>query len=230
MAIHNPVDSLGNLQVDFVWGNMPLQPDDARDEDHLLDPALNSHYIATAGWNNFPRFVPNTIGDGDPTVNIIVPNVVGLNKDIAIPRLENAGLDVTANEIAGGSAVISSIYVRNSEGTTNDYVEVTTSTAHGFVVGDTVTVVVTSVSGRTGNYVSQLQGQKTISWVGTGSDNHKFRWAVTTNYTFSNTNSVGTCLINSKHNNVKTQSIAPFDQVYGSDVDFNDPITIEYYN
>lgn len=51
----NPVDDLGNVQVDFVWGNLPLQPDDQRGL-NTLDPALDNHEIATEGYNGYPGF------------------------------------------------------------------------------------------------------------------------------------------------------------------------------
>lgn len=71
----------GNEQVDFVWGNTPLQPNTDRDaeggavvviepnaEENVgwsgysvypsgqLDPALDNHVIAVTGYNGFPGF------------------------------------------------------------------------------------------------------------------------------------------------------------------------------
>ena len=51
----NPVDTNGNVKVDFVWGNMPLQPNDQRGMAQL-DPALDSHEIAAGEWQGFPGF------------------------------------------------------------------------------------------------------------------------------------------------------------------------------
>ena len=55
----NPVDDGGNVKVDFVWGNMPMQPDDERAGGHKLVPSLDSHNIATSFWNDFPANTPN---------------------------------------------------------------------------------------------------------------------------------------------------------------------------
>lgn len=54
----NPLDTNGNVQVDFVWGNMPLQPNDARDEGAELDPDLDNHEIVYEGWNGYPGYTP----------------------------------------------------------------------------------------------------------------------------------------------------------------------------
>lgn len=68
-------DSGGNVQVDFVWGNFPLQPDDDRGE-NTLDPTLDNHSIATTGWANFPKFIPNYAGDGDTGFEVVIPDVL----------------------------------------------------------------------------------------------------------------------------------------------------------
>ena len=227
MTKHNPVDSLGNIQVDFVWGNMPLQPDDQRGED-TLDPALDNHYIADEGWNNYPGYTPNTIGDGDPYLNIICPNVVGLNKDNARTILERAHLVVTGNPIAGGTATISNVYAHTSYDYNNRYAEITTSAPHGFSVGNVVNVIVTSTSPAiSGSYLSQFNGTKTITYV----ESTKFRFSLSSNnYGVSNRSAVGTVVNPSRHFIVTAQSIAPFATEVGSTVDYGDEITITYYN
>ena len=51
-------DDLGNVQVDFAWGNMPLQPNDDRD-DSFNDLYLNTggnHDINATSWNQYPEF------------------------------------------------------------------------------------------------------------------------------------------------------------------------------
>lgn len=70
-------DSGGNVAVDFVWGNLPLQPDDDRGE-ATLDAALDNHVIATTGYSNFPGFIPNYSGDGDTGLETVIPNLRGL--------------------------------------------------------------------------------------------------------------------------------------------------------
>lgn len=51
------LDTGGNQAVDFVWGNMPMQPDTGRGT--VLDKTLDSHNIAGYGYNGFPGFVAN---------------------------------------------------------------------------------------------------------------------------------------------------------------------------
>jgi hypothetical protein len=72
------VDSSGNQAVDFVWGNVPMQPNDDRAAtisniggstgDYgwaattqvasvRLDPALDNHANVEAGWSGYPSFV-----------------------------------------------------------------------------------------------------------------------------------------------------------------------------
>lgn len=53
------LDDLGNVRVDHVWGNMAMQPNDARGV-NVLDPILDNHQIAYLGWNGYPQYVPNT--------------------------------------------------------------------------------------------------------------------------------------------------------------------------
>lgn len=87
----NPVDDRGNVRVDHVWGNMPLQPNDARGE-NVLDYSLDNHEIAETGRYGFPSYDPTWIGDGDDVPNVVVPNVVGLGNVAAETAIEGAGL------------------------------------------------------------------------------------------------------------------------------------------
>lgn len=70
-----PTDDAGHPQVDFVWGNLPMQPDDERGMD-TLDPALDNHIIATTGYSNYPQFIPNYAGDDDAALEVVVPDVL----------------------------------------------------------------------------------------------------------------------------------------------------------
>jgi hypothetical protein len=93
----NLVDDAGNVAVDFVWGNFPLQPNDDREENggELLDAELDNHSIAYEGWNGYPLYTPNTAG-AEGAGYIVVPSVIGLATAVATNILEDAGLDVTA--------------------------------------------------------------------------------------------------------------------------------------
>ena len=127
----NPTDTSGNVKVDFVWGNMPMQPDDARETSPTqtvtaggsqnvswtnygtiasakLDATLDNHIIATAGWEGFPDFIQGAPYD-DTTANKTVPNVVGLTESAANTALVAAGLVkgavTTADNAAGATAL-----------------------------------------------------------------------------------------------------------------------------
>jgi len=89
----NPVDDGGNVQVDYVWGNLPMQPNDARGM-ATLDPALDNHVIAAEGWSGYPSFIPNFEGDGDAVPNVTVPDVRGLDATAAEAALVAAGLEI----------------------------------------------------------------------------------------------------------------------------------------
>lgn len=98
----NPLDSGGNVQVDHVWGNLPMQPDDARGE-NTLDPALDNHIIATTGYNGFPAYIPQTAPYDDTTPNVTVPNVVGDSQGEAEAGIEAAGLEVGTVSVTGNA-------------------------------------------------------------------------------------------------------------------------------
>jgi hypothetical protein len=101
----NPVDDAGNVRVDHVWGNMPMQPNDARGE-AVLDPALDNHNIVYAGWNGFPGYTPNDGVSQDLIPNVTVPNVVGKVQATAEEDIEDVNLvvgDVTTADNAAGA-------------------------------------------------------------------------------------------------------------------------------
>jgi hypothetical protein len=76
----NPVDSAGNLQVDFAWGNMPPQPNDVRtlasdtttpttttdpvysttNTNKRLIPGKDNHDAVLGGWGGYPFFSAGT--------------------------------------------------------------------------------------------------------------------------------------------------------------------------
>ena len=125
-------DTLGNVAVDFVWGNMPMQPDD--DRVTPLDPDLDSHVIATSGYNGFPDYTP-VEPYLDDIANIAVPDVVGMLAAAAEAALEDP--DVGLVYAAGAT-------VDNAGGATvgNDLKAASQLPAAGTVVnvGTTVTV------------------------------------------------------------------------------------------
>jgi hypothetical protein len=81
--VGNATDSAGNVRVDFVWGNYPMQPNDDRTDGtpvatvaanasqnynwngyseypsaRLTPATTNNHTVAEAEWNDYPSFLP----------------------------------------------------------------------------------------------------------------------------------------------------------------------------
>lgn len=106
-----PTDDAGHPQVDFVWGNFPMQPNDERETN--LNWNLDNHVIAEIGWSNYPQFIPNydgliqydhlnnvlnndTQNDGDPDagLEVVVPDVVRMKVNEADSLLSAVGLNL----------------------------------------------------------------------------------------------------------------------------------------
>jgi hypothetical protein len=116
----NLLESAGEVAIDFVWGNFPIQPNDARPDAASatlsesvttrvagrLAPALDNHIIALSGWNGFPQYSPNTTGEdvAGPTDYVLVPSVVGLTTAIATDLMRDASLTVTVATAATNAA------------------------------------------------------------------------------------------------------------------------------
>jgi hypothetical protein len=83
-----PRDDSGEIQVDFVWGNIPLQPDEDRGM-ATLDPALDNHVIATTGYSNYPAYIPDYSGDEDADLEYVVPDLVRKTRSEAWDLLDN---------------------------------------------------------------------------------------------------------------------------------------------
>lgn len=134
----NLLDSAGNVVVDFVWGNFPLQPNDVREENGggLLDATLDNHSIAYEGWSGYPLFTPNTEG-AEGAGYIVVPSVIGQTTANATDILEDAGLVVTVGSAATNAA--KSITRVNVTATTAANVY-TSSASTAYPVGAKVTI------------------------------------------------------------------------------------------
>jgi hypothetical protein len=107
----NLLDDSGEVAIDFVWGNFPIQPNDARPDalENRLDPALDNHIIALSGWNGYPQYDPNTTGEdvAGSTDYVLVPSVLGLTTSLAADAMKDASLVVTT--AAGATNVAGSI-------------------------------------------------------------------------------------------------------------------------
>jgi hypothetical protein len=134
----NLLDTAGNVAVDFVWGNIPMQPNDEREENgqtELLDPDLDNHSIAYEGWNGYPLYNPGEAG-AEGAGYIVVPSVIGETTANATDILTDDGLVVTVGTAATNAA--STITAVSRTGTTATI----TSTGAGakYPVGTKITV------------------------------------------------------------------------------------------
>lgn len=98
-------DSAGNQFVDYVWGNMPPQPDAGRETP--LDASKGFHAMLKNAYNGFPGYTP-VAPYLDEIANVAVPNTVGLTESAANAALVAAGLVkgvvTTADNAAGATA------------------------------------------------------------------------------------------------------------------------------
>ena len=115
------VDDKGNVAVDFVWGNFPLQPNDVRRDNggSNLNYALDSHNIAEDGWNGYPQYTPNTTGSQSGGVDYaVVPNVLGQLTADATDTLLDSTL-VASVQTAATNAAKTVTDINRTSGSTN---------------------------------------------------------------------------------------------------------------
>ena len=198
------VDDKGNVVVDFVWGNFPLQPNDDRTEPNLLDWSLDGHIIADSGWGGYPLFVANSAGSdvAGSTDYILVPSVLGKTTALAIDALEDAGFATKA-----GVNTITTASAATNTATQPTRINVTATTAATvYVSGGTGTWPVgTKVTIATGTGIpTALVG----TWTVTGGDSSTLVISGT-GWTVADTGSItpGTKLTGAT-GTIKTQSIA----------------------
>lgn len=166
----NLVDDAGNVVVDFVWGNFPLQPNDVREENGgaLLDATLDNHNIAYEGWSGFPLYTPNTEG-AEGAGFIVVPSVIGETTANATDILEDAGLVVTAGTAATNAALSITAVSRTSGNTT----ATVTATGAGaaFPVGTKITIasLASPNGGLNGTWTVTAVATDTVSFVSAAS-------------------------------------------------------------
>ena len=164
MAVNNVgnlLDTSGQVAVDFVWGNMPMQPNDDRPNTATgrLDPALDNHINALSGWNGYPQYSPNTTGEDvvGATDYVLVPEVRGFTTALAVDAMKDASLTVTT--AAGATNTASTITAVARTGTT---ATITSSGAGAKYPVSTKVTVASLVSPDT-----DLNGTWTVTAVGT---------------------------------------------------------------
>jgi len=102
----NLLDSAGNVAVDFVWGNFPLQPNDVRLESggSLLVANLDGHAIAYENWNGYPLYSRPGLAGLEGSGYVVVPSVLGVATALASRILTDDGLTVTTATAATNTA------------------------------------------------------------------------------------------------------------------------------
>lgn len=216
----NLVDDKGNVVVDFVWGNFPLQPNDDREENGggLLDAALDNHSIAYEGWNGYPLYTPNTEG-AEGAGFIVVPSVIGQTTANATDILEDAGLVVTV----GTAATNAKKDITRINATSATVAVVYTSSAStAYPVGTKVVIAAGTAAGSDPvNVPAALVG----TWTVTAATSTNITIAGT-GFTVADTTGINsTGNINGLAGTIKTQSVAA-----GADeVEVGDAISIVAY-
>jgi len=135
------LDTKGNVAVDFVWGNFPLQPNDVRRDNggENLDYDLDNHVIAASGYNGYPLYTPNDDGAfTNGTAYAIVPNVLGQLTADAQDILTDSEFTITTASAATNAAKTVTAASRTS-GSTEVSITATGAVA-AYPVGTKITV------------------------------------------------------------------------------------------
>ena len=200
MAVNNNgnlLDTAGEVAIDFVYGNLPIQPNDARPNAlaNRLDPALDNHINALSGWNGYPQYSPNTTGEDvvGATDYVLVPEVRGFTTALAVDAMKDASLTVTT--AAGATNTASTITAVARTGTT---ATITSSGAGAKYPVSTKVTVASLVSPDT-----DLNGTWTVTAVGTNT----VSFTTTTSGTLS-TSGLTVAGLTGATGTIKTQSLA----------------------
>ena len=196
----NLLDTAGEVAIDFVWGNFPMQPNDVRPNTATgrLDPALDNHIIALSGWNGFPQYSPNTAGEDvvGATDYVLVPSVLGLTTALATDAMKDASLvPTTASAAANVRKDITRIDATSS---TVAYVFATYADST-YPVGSKVTI-----TAGTG-----IPAYAIGTWTVTGASSGNQITIGGSGFTVANTTSIsGTNTLSGAAGTIKTQSVA----------------------
>lgn len=154
----------------------------------------NNHSVAENNWNGYPDYTP-VAPYLDTTDQAAIPNVVGLTESAANSALVAASFvkGAVTTTTLGSTATIIKSYRAGGGGKS----KIWTAAAHGFVVGDVVTV-----AGTNGN--PDLEG----SWTITDVTSDTFQYQTVTSGTITEAEDTGTAIIAAKVGKVKTQTPA----------------------
>jgi hypothetical protein len=128
------LDTGGNVKVDYVWGNFPMQPNDVRTEEAAgnfggstgdygwsattkvagarLDAALDSHAIAEAGWAGYPGFLAaagnyiiTAVSGNGTTVTYTSQNRLAVGDVVNITGLSASAYNLSSATVASVDAL-----------------------------------------------------------------------------------------------------------------------------
>ena len=208
MAVNNVgnlLDTSGQVAVDFVWGNLPMQPNDDRPNavgvvgtPGRLDPDASIHEIALSGWGGYPLFTANDPGEELSGVAYIkTPNVLGYTATEAVDALKDSGY--LAGSITNTTGVTNTASVITAVARTATAATITSSGAGAkYPVGTKITVA-SLVSPDT-----DLNGTWTVTAVATNT----VSFTTVTTGTLS-TSGLTVSGLTGTTTTVKTQSVAP---------------------
>lgn len=140
--VGDPTDSSGQIAIDFVWGNLPMQPNDDRAAtvtqigggsgdaswsattkvaSDRLDASKGNHSIVEAGWAGYPAYTPAvgnfivTAASGDgTTVTYTSQNKLTAGDVVNITGLTTSAFNLSSATVATANAV--SFTVTNAAG------------------------------------------------------------------------------------------------------------------
>jgi hypothetical protein len=187
----NLLDDAGEVAIDFVWGNFPIQPNDVRPDAASatlsttvttrvagrLDPAADNHIVALSGWNGYPQYLPGDAGEDviGTTDYVLVPSVLGLTTALATDAMKDASLVPTTAAGATNAAGSITDIDRTAGSTTVELTGVGFTAA--YPVGTKITVASTgtvdgtwTVTGNSStNKIRFVSNASTVLTSGTGS-------------------------------------------------------------
>jgi hypothetical protein len=158
------LDTSGNVQVDFVWGNMPRQPNDVRSSlTNLLVPAVGDNPVNNVTLGN-PNYSLQAVTDANYRNNRLVPAIDGhdalLGGWAGYPSFSAGNKDIN-NQYQGdpgkfGITIPATSVATTASQTVSGASTIVVASNAGIAVGQTVTsssnitagTTVTSISGR----------------------------------------------------------------------------------
>ena len=232
----NLLDTAGNVFVDFVWGNFPMQPNDERTStadyttapstivvaanasenkqwsgytvypSSRLNPTLSNHAVVEAAYAGFPAFAS---GDGayiSGVAYINVPSVLGLTTALAIDALRDAGYEAASITTASGATNTRTNVTRFNATSTSVAVIYATNAHTNYPTGTKVTLVAGTEAGES---PVNLPSYALGTWTVTGSAGSGQITVSGSGFTVADTTGINaTGTLGGANGTIKTQSTA----------------------